>query len=380
MHLTLLVPQLLWPEPEDRSALDDLALPGLQWLLARGGRQRLPRACHEAALAGCFGLSVPAYGALRRLGETPRAGDGNADDEPGGPGDGKPDGESAGSSAAPGGSDDGAFWLCADPVHLRMHNQQIILADPSAFDLHMAEAETLTAALNHEFGAVGRFHAATPQRWYLRLKAPVDHVAEPLSVVASRRLHGDLSGKTSPLHRWLNEVQMFLFLHPLNAERQGRGQPAINSLWLWGAGTLPDLQPQGLSAVWSEDPLARGLARHAGLAAHPLPSQLTDVLAASGDHPLVLLDALQAPVLHERGDQWRERLLRLESDWFAPLRRELAGIPGGRVRSLRLLAPCLYGLLEWQITRADAWKLWRRPCPLPGLIRQIAQRAPGASA
>ena len=36
LRITLLVPELLWPEPEDREAWDGLVCPALATLLARG--------------------------------------------------------------------------------------------------------------------------------------------------------------------------------------------------------------------------------------------------------------------------------------------------------------------------------------------------------
>ena len=35
VHLTLLVPELIWPEPADQHTLGNLAAPGLEWMLAR---------------------------------------------------------------------------------------------------------------------------------------------------------------------------------------------------------------------------------------------------------------------------------------------------------------------------------------------------------
>ena len=37
MHLTLLVPELIWPEPADQFTLGKLSAPGLEWLLALAG-------------------------------------------------------------------------------------------------------------------------------------------------------------------------------------------------------------------------------------------------------------------------------------------------------------------------------------------------------
>ena len=60
-------------------------------------------------------------------------------------------------------------WLCADPVHLRFHQERIILADAGAFDLADDEAHGIVAALNAEFADIGQFHVASARRWYLRL-------------------------------------------------------------------------------------------------------------------------------------------------------------------------------------------------------------------
>ena len=101
MHLTLLVPELIWPEPADQFTLGKLAAPGLEWLLAHARLDRQPRRAFENSLAECCDLSDAPFGALRLLGE------GLA------------------------GAADG-HWLCADPVHLRFHQERIVLADAGA--------------------------------------------------------------------------------------------------------------------------------------------------------------------------------------------------------------------------------------------------------
>ena len=271
MHLTLLVPELIWPEPADQHALGKLAAPGFEWLLARARPERQARRPFETALADCFGLAAAPFGPLRLLGE---------------------------------GSEDAraGHWLCADPVHLRLYQERIVLADASAFDLAADEAEALVAALNAEFADVGEFRAASAGRWYLRLNTPVAHPVAPLSAVAGRRVAGEINSSALPLTRWLNEVQMFLHTHPLNAQREQAGQPAINSLWLWGGGRLPDTMAPSFSAVFSGDPLAIGLARAAGLPAHDRPASLAALPATTGKNPLVILDQLLPTVSGEDGE------------------------------------------------------------------------------
>lgn len=339
MHLTLLVPELIWPEPNDQLTLGKLSVPGFEWLASRARFDRQPKQAFEITLARLFGTDDMPFAPLRLLGESP---------------------------------DDAArdgHWLCADPVHLRFHHERIVLADAGAFDVDDDEAIALVGALNETFADVGRFHVATSRRWYLRLNEAVDHPAEPLSTIAGRRMDGELSGKESRLTRWLNEVQMFLHGHPVNARRQAEGKPAINSLWLWGGGTLPALQAAAWSAVSTSNPLATGLALASGIPARPLPANLAELLqGAAGDRQLVVLDALLPPVLYEDGEGWKRAWQALDSNWFAPLQ----GAAGRRVTSLSIVAPTVYGLLTWTLHATDRWKFWRRSRPLASLATALA--------
>jgi len=336
VHLTLLVPEMIWPEPEDRLTLGGLTAPGLEWLLAHSVRNRLPARPFEQALAAAFSVHDGALGPLRLLGE----------------------GEEAARSG---------HWLCADPVHLRFHHERIVLADAGAFDLAREEADALAAALNAEFGDVGSFHVADTRRWYLRLNDAVDHPAAPLSAVAGRRVDGELSGGARPLARWLNEVQMFLHGQPVNAAREAAGLPAVNSLWLWGGGALPD-PAAPFTSVLGDEPLAAGLARAAGIPGQGKPAGLAALPADAGARPLVVLDSLLPRVIHEDGDGWRDTLGRLDADWFAPLKNAL----GRRVDRVSLIAPTIYGELRYTLGAGERWKCWKSGRPLAEIAAELA--------
>ncbi len=338
MHLTLLVPELIWPEPADQFTLGKLSAPGLEWLLARAGLERQPRRPFETVLTNCFGLAAAPCGALRLLGE------------------GRDEARSG-------------HWLCADPVHLRFHQERIILADAGAFDLADDEAQGIVEALNAEFADIGQFHVASARRWYLKLNVAVDHPVEPISAVAGRRVDGELAGNALPLTRWLNEVQMFLHGHPVNERRQAAGQPVVNSLWLWGGGSLPTSPTPEFSAVFSNNPLAAGLARAAGLPLFDCPAALAGVFPSGGEQPLVVLDQLLSRVLYEDGEGWRGDFEQLESDWFAPLKKTL----GSKVDRISLIAPTVYGELRYTLTGGDRWKLWKRSKAIAETAKELAQ-------
>jgi len=334
-HLTLLIPHLLWPEPQDIDAFDDLAAPGMATLLARARLERQPQKTWEEALLDCL-TPQGSLAMLRRQGEA----DGPC----------KLDGH----------------WLCADPVHLKFHHERVVLADTSAFALSEAESTALIDALNREFADIGLFQAPHPQRWYLHLETALAYSAQPLSAAAGRTLELPESGDASQVKRWLNEIQMFLHAHPVNQAREAQGLPMVNSLWLWGNHQAPATSSGEFSGIWSDQPLAIGLGRVSGVPQHPAAIDLGNVLAhaAPDSRHLILLDSLLTPALYEDSAAWRDALLQLEEHWFAPLLRQ--------PQALSLIAPTRYGCLHWHFQPRDRYKFWRRPQSLAALARSLA--------
>jgi hypothetical protein len=149
----------------------------------------------------------------------------------------------------------------------------------------------------------------------------------------------------------LTGMQLALHGHALNQAREARGQPTINSVWLWGAGRLPGSAHAPWQSVCSDDPLAAGLARLGGARHGPLPSAATQWLGRAprdGRHLCVF----------DRG-ACAEGLGSLERDWFAPL---LQALRAGRIGMITLRVPDAG--LAWETTRADLRCFWRRPRPL----------------
>lgn len=338
MRLTLLIPELIWPEPGDRDTFAGLELPHLNTLLARGHLTRNAAPSFEAALADIFGLAMPVpYAALRLLGE----------------------GEAPGNHA----------WACADPVHLRLHQERLLLADGATLDIAMTESTALADALNRNFTDLGEFRVAAPDRWYLRLATDASFEVPPLSEMTGRRLQQQLPEEkpTAWLRKLLNEAQMLLHLHPANETRTNAGRMPINSLWLWGPGRLPATLAAPFDQAFGDDPLTLGMARCAGIPTQAPPTGF-NALPDNAGHVLVVLADLMRAVQYEDADAWRERMAALEHDWFAPL---LAAVRKGSV-TLDLRASTIYGQLGWEVSRGDAWKFWQRPRPLQDFARQLS--------
>ena len=327
MHLELVVPALLTAQE-----LPQIRIPALEILLARGRRSRTTPGSLETWLCRAFGLEdsspVPA-GAL---------------------------------TASAHGVDPGSdHWVRADPVHLRADRDRLLLIPGQAFSIAPAEAQTLAAALAPLLAGKYQLHAATPGQWCLRIEGGAQEIASDRPPV---ELAGADIDPHLPPKRWLpllTELQMALYDNAVNTAREARGEPALNSLWLWGAGKLPAAASGPWHSVSSVDPLAQGLARLAGMrhrAPGPDAAQWLERAPEEGRHLLVFdelrgLEALGEFEAHAR------RLQELEANWFAPL---LMALKSRRIGMLSVHLP--EAALSFETARGDLGRFWRRPRPL----------------
>jgi hypothetical protein len=199
--------------------------------------------------------------------------------------------------------------------------------------------------------------------YLLQLKAfdPPTHYPHLLSVLGkSVNPFIEQSRQVLPWYRLLNEIQMFMHQHPVNAQRLRQGRLAINSLWAWGAGVAPASPPNSSpdrvpGPDWYCDDLV--LSRFAGslgLTVKPCASlaQNEDL-----DHALIvdlrLLQFLKAG-LEGRLDQL---LLDIERALVAPVVKTLAR------RSLPLRLRAGYRV-DFELNPGARFKFWRRPANL----------------
>ncbi len=340
MHCHVIVPDAFWPLQEMTDAMSGLALQGLETLIARGTREVSPVLAAERWLLESFGVE--------RRGDWPAApycllADGRA------------------SGVLPGAD----YWMRADPVHLRLEGSELLLVDGNACAIKGEEAEILARDINSHFAGSFTLVAQHPERWYMRLPSGPDMETEPLASVSGRPITAHLP-RGPDATRWqgiANELQMLLHEHPVNAAREARGELAINSLWLWGAGRAERLQSRPYRLVLANDPLASGLAQASDAIAEPLPATALAWLDRESESGVVLvvLDALRVPSCQADAPAWRDRLIGLDRDWFAPLARALRQHRIGMV-SLHLLGG--QRTLHVETTGFDLRRFWRRAKPL----------------
>jgi hypothetical protein len=231
-------------------------------------------------------------------------------------------------------------WLRADPAHVRADIAGARLLAVGGIGLSAGESDALRRSLAPLFGDHGfEFSAAHPERWYLRLPqgaTPPAFSAPWQALGEDVRAHLPQGAAGARWRRLMNECQVQLHAHPVNAARAAAGRVVANSLWLWGGGTAPSRVGAEVDAVASDDPLLAALAAAAGI---PLVTAASD--AAQGR---TLLD-LRA--LRDVGA--------LESQWVAPAWRALRR---GALSSLGVLCADGEG---FEIGRAAAFAAWRRP-------------------
>jgi hypothetical protein len=332
--MLFLIPHLFPTKQLLKAAAPDLRLPALQTLLARGTRQPCPAEGVEAALCTALGIERQQDWPLAPI-----------------------------TLAADGGEAGDAYWLRADPVHLRLMRDRIVLANCDALSLSREEADALADAIGQHFGDDLRPQALHPRRWYLQFPAAPNLTTTPLSVAVGRDIDPLLpqGSDAMRIRSQLNELQMLLHEHPVNQAREARGELPVNSLWLWGGGKQPAARRTLPVTIYTRDPEAQALGTFCSAHVHALPAQLDAPSLKSS--AIMLLDGLTPSGQVGDACGWREALRELEKDWFVPLLGMLRRI--GPL-DLRILDPVNGKALH--LKARDAWKFWRRPHRLISML------------
>jgi len=239
-------------------------------------------------------------------------------------------------------------WLAAaDPVHLETRLRELRVrairpgeVEPEEHEALIARLQSVLGGEDHEFVHIGNasyIRAATP------FVAPTVSAAVAEGHVPDRFLPSGPQARV--FHRLQSEVQMLLHDDQVNRARVARGDVAMNSLWIWGAGQAPACLDSPLPRLYSDDPLFSGLWASAASPRASWPGALAECL--EGDDAFVAT-LPEAP---------RER----ESD---SLQNELDSLrrlfERGEIRSATLF---FRDGLHIQIRRLDRLRVWRASSP-----------------
>ena len=143
-------------------------------------------------------------------------------------------------------------WGLLTPVHWHVGRDHISLADPAELHLSEEESRQFLDAIRHLFESEGWFVAyGAATRWYAAHDTLAALPCASLDRVIGRNVDLWLQGHPQArlLRRLQNEVQMLLYTHPLNDERESRGELPINSFWLSGCGRAQATAPHAALRV-----------------------------------------------------------------------------------------------------------------------------------
>ena len=147
-----------------------------------------------------------------------------------------------------------SYFLYADPVYLSLQRDTFFLEKKLTDDFKQNEIEDLCDALNKAFKSdtqkfvlnhEGRLFIELTRRPQIKTTSIV-HI-KPQSI----NLFMPQGEEAMSWHAFMNEIQMFLFDHPINHERSKRGALSANSIWFSGGGLLPQGILNPYAAIFS---------------------------------------------------------------------------------------------------------------------------------
>jgi hypothetical protein len=236
------------------------------------------------------------------------------------------------------------MWLRADPAYAMADAVTARLLACGTLDLSREEADALARTLQPLFGDAGfPLEPATPSRWYLRCPpdASLPQFAAPADALGDDLMqHLPQGANERQWRHLLNEAQVILHNHPVNAQRVQRGQMPATSLWFWGPGVLPEWVRSPFTRVFSSDDIVIALAR------------LAKVAVAVAEPAAVFHIETKDTLLLDLADI-RDRFA-LERDWLDPLDAAL------RTRKLKALHLRFVAGERVTIKASHRWRFWRR--------------------
>jgi hypothetical protein len=255
--------------------------------------------------------------------------------------------------------DGSTFWLCAQPVHLRIERDDLLLLPPSKLRLSAEESRTLLAFLQPYCANHGlQLGHVDTGLWCIGASRAQSLCTTEIELAQGHSLNDLLpTGDDGPFwQRLVTELQMVLHEHPVNMAREQRDEPLVNSVWLWGGGTACGIH-RHFDRMKVTDPLLRASARLSGAQLAQSACNFDDLIsvdAAPGQHSMVEFD-------FSSDSEPAGTLSRLESDWMALAWQALGE---GRLDELTVVVVADPGrLLICRCDRKARRRFWKRSKP-----------------
>jgi hypothetical protein len=231
-----------------------------------------------------------------------------------------------------------AGWL-VEPAHFHLARDHLVMVAGAARGLVLEQAQRLVESIRPLLGEESMaLTLLSATRWLLASSPPLRLSCASAEAASGRNVHGYLPGGADDrrYRRLLNDIQMTWHDHPVNQEREARGELPINSVWTSGPVT-----PRAVAA-WNEGLAQRRFALDESLLDARLrddPADWLDALAALDARLHGLLTATDTPssvlLCGDNDGRWLQRRPRAGPAWPAAIGAGVAGI----ARSLRSRLP-----------------------------------------
>jgi hypothetical protein len=251
-------------------------------------------------------------------------------------------------------SDSNNYSLIAIPISQTAGMHQLQYLDGKILGLSIEEAKAFCEVLNTWLRKDGwQFWPANPDLWLVTTPQKIEFTLPSLL-----DLSGSIDGTAKPtgtdatlILQRQTELQMLLYQHPLNQQRIARGLPVINGFWFETdcTGTANNEIPLYTDSSWA-------------FHAHNLPTNYIELTNFTPSQQEVVLfnDQLCLPV--NQGDlyTYMQILQQWEQNWWQPL---LTALQNRQIHQLDIR--CEEGLLK--IYKPWLPPFWRKTKPFSGL-------------
>jgi len=254
-----------------------------------------------------------------------------------------------------------AYWYRADPVHFKADMDHALLVDCQQLNIEHDEARSLVDHFNRHFAEDGlKLVAAHADRWYLQSQTELNINTTALDDAIGRNVSHFLPTGEGALNwrRLLNEAQMLFHSHPVNEQRENKGQLSINSLWLWAEGeSVFSKSSPDFKWVMSNEAVACGLAIASDCEHLAMAESASDVSDIETDG-LIVIDTDRGPVSYGDVVAWHDAVMEVCHQWLQPFNQLLKN---GKIKQINLYTA--EGRL-FVITAKKLLRFWRRPVGL----------------
>lgn len=172
-------------------------------------------------------------------------------------------------------------WLLASLVQLHADLSQVYIFGNEHLQLSPDEISNLILKLNEFLVDDGlKIYSVDGLLWLIHLSSIPSIVSRPLAAVIGKNLQSYLPTGESASYwqKLLTEIQMLLFQSEVNQQRERKGLPVANSLWLWGEGSLQNVVPITCYAgIFTDDLAVQGFANLSNIPFFPLPESFTQL-------------------------------------------------------------------------------------------------------